>query len=101
GVPVQVALGYPSAGGADERADPDLRPGYGHWRAGYTPEAQAEWAAGFGALALCKPFVTGVHWCHLGDDRPHLLPHCGLLDAAGDPKPAFARWRDLREACVS
>jgi hypothetical protein len=100
GVPLQVALGYPSADGPDDLADPDLEPGYGHWRAGFTPEAQAEWAEGFGSLALSKPFVTGVHWCHLGDGEPHLLPHCGLLDAAGEPKPAFLRWRDLRELCV-
>jgi hypothetical protein len=100
GVPLQVALGYPSAGDPDPGGDPNIRPGFGHWHSGYTPDIQAEWAEGFASLALCKPFVSGVTWCHLGDDRPHLLPHAGLIDAAGNVKPAFLRWRELREAFV-
>ena len=32
------------------------------------------------------------------DAEPHLFPHCGLVDAQGQPRPALARLRALREA---
>jgi hypothetical protein len=97
GVPLQVTLGYPSASGPDRQADPELKANAGRWRGGFTPAAQAEWAAAFAALAVCKPGVRGVHWAHLADAAPHPFPHCGLLDAAGKAKPALKRLRALRE----
>jgi hypothetical protein len=96
GVPLQMTLGYPSAGGKLPNADPDQRVGLGHWREGYTPDAQADWAAAFAALVLCKPYVRAIHWTHLSDAEPHQFPHCGLLDAAGQPKPALEELARLR-----
>ncbi len=98
GVPLHVTLGYPSAGTADPRADPDYRVTAGHWRGGYSAQIQAEWAAEFGALALCKPYVQAVNWVHLSDGDPHQFPHCGLLDRAGQPRPAVERLAGLRKA---
>jgi hypothetical protein len=72
--------------------------GLGRWRSGFTPAVQADWAAQFAELAVCKPYVQGVQWAHLSDAEPHQFPHCGLLDAQGAPKPAFARLRAVREA---
>jgi hypothetical protein len=60
--------------------------------------AQADWAAAFASLALCKSYVTGVFWDHLADATPHRIPHGGLVDARGQLKPAFDRLRALREA---
>jgi hypothetical protein len=97
GVPLRVTLGYPSADDPDPRADPELKVAAGHWDGGFSPEAQASWAAAFGALALCKPAVQGVFWAHLSDAAPHQFPHCGLVDAAGNLKPALDRLRELRE----
>jgi hypothetical protein len=97
GVPLRVTLGYPSDDRADMDADPEMRVANGRWRGGFTPSAQAEWAAAFAPLALCKPFVRGIQWAHFSDADPHQFPHCGLLDAAGEPKPALARLRELRE----
>ena len=70
--------------------------GAGHWRDGCTPEVQADWLSAFGSLALCKPYVRGVHWAHLLDAGPHQFPGCGLVDAQGQPKPALPRLRELR-----
>jgi hypothetical protein len=97
GVPLQVTLGYPSAVEADAKADAEAQVGAGHWQSGFSPPSQAEWAAAFGALSLCKPYVRGVTWCHLSDAEPHPFPNCGLSDASGSPKPALQALRKLRE----
>jgi hypothetical protein len=97
GVPLRVTLGYPASKALDSKADPDQRVGSGHWRGGYSPAVQAEWAAGFTALALCKPQVQAVHWVHLSDAAPHQFPNCGLLDARGNMRPALQQLRALRE----
>jgi hypothetical protein len=97
GVPLEITLGYPSAGTTDAKADPELRIGAGEWRDGFSPENQADWVAAFGALALCKPYVQALHWAHLADANVHQFPHCGLVDAKGKPKPAWPRLRELRE----
>jgi hypothetical protein len=96
GVPFQLTLGYPSDAGKLPHADPDLRVGLGHWRDGYTPDAQADWAAAFTSLGLCKPYVRAMHWAHFADAEPHQFPNCGLLDVAGRPKPALDELARLR-----
>jgi hypothetical protein len=98
GVPVYVALAYPSSAAVDPQADALERlAGCGTWR-DFTPAAQADWAAAFGSLALCKSYVSGVTWDHLTDADPHRIPNGGLVDDRGAPKPAFDRLRALREA---
>jgi hypothetical protein len=98
GTPLQVTLGYPSSADGDELADPALVVGGGRWRDGFTPAAQAEWAADFAGVAICKPFVKSAYWCHLTDAEGHQFPQSGLLDAAGRPKPALTRLQELRAA---
>ena len=97
GVPLRVTLGYPSAAGPDMDSDPEMQINAGRWRDGYTVEMQADWAADFAPLALCKPFVQGAVWAHLSDGEPHQFPHCGLRDAQGAVKPAARRLRETRE----
>jgi hypothetical protein len=97
GVPLRVTLGYPSAASADMDSDPEMQVNAGRWRDGYTPEVQAQWAADFAPLALCKPYVQGLVWAHLSDAEPHQFPHCGLLDGQGKVKPAARKLRELRE----
>jgi hypothetical protein len=97
GVPLQVTLGYPSNSSDDPKSNPALRVGGGHWHSGFSPDVQAEWAAAFGALAVCKPYVRGVSWTQLSDAEPHPYPHCGLVDTSGTMKPSFTRLRELRE----
>jgi hypothetical protein len=97
GVPLQVTMGYPSSEKSDPDADPDLRVGAGRWGGGHTPEAQADWATAYGALALCKPYVQGVVWTQASDQGPHQWPSCGLFDEQGRVKPTLKRLRELRE----
>src|SRR5262245_54445765 len=97
GVPLRVTLGYPIAEGSDPLADPEAQINAGRWRAGFTPQAQAEWAAAFGSLVLCKPFVQGVQWVHFSDAQPHQVPNAGVVDARGHARPALERLLRLRE----
>jgi Glycosyl hydrolase family 10 len=97
GVPLQLTVGYPGREGEDALADAELRSGAGYWRAGPGPQAQADWAEVFVSLALAKPYVRGVHWAHFSDAVPHRFPHCGLVDADGNLRPALQRLRQLRE----
>jgi hypothetical protein len=98
GLPLRVTLGYPSSPSADPLADPDFRTDAGHWRGGFSPEAQADWARAFAALAVYKPYTQAVHWTHFDDAEPHTFPHAGLIGAGGTVKPALAALRELREA---
>jgi hypothetical protein len=100
GLPMRVTLGYPSASSSDALADPEQRVGAGAWNGGFTPATQADWVEAFTALVLCKPYVQAVHWTHFSDAEPHQFPYCGLLDAAGNPKPAFAKFCELRNQHV-
>lgn len=96
GVPLRVTLACPSAQTSDPRADPELRVAGGQWHGGFTPETQAHWAEAFVALAACKPYVQAVHWTHVSDAVSHQFPHCGLFDAAGQPKPVLQQIQQIR-----
>jgi hypothetical protein len=96
GVPIQATLGYPSSSVATEHADPDQRINLGYWRAGYFEETQADWAASFAALALCKPYVRTVQWSHWSDAQPHAFPNCGLVDDQGREKASLQALTKLR-----
>ena len=80
GVPIQATLGYPSSATATEMSCQDQRVNLGNWRGAHSEIAQADWAAVFAGLALCKPFVRTVQWAHWSDAEPHQFPHCGLVN---------------------
>jgi hypothetical protein len=97
GLPLEVILSLPSADGADPLAEDHKESVWRHaWRAGPSPEGQAEWGASIAALALCWPQVRAVTWDHWSDAEPHLVPFGGLLDASRRPKPLLSRLRALR-----
>ncbi len=96
GVPVQATLGYPSAADKAPHGDADQRVGLGWWRDGYSQAAQADWAAAFLSLVLCKPFVRAAYWTHLTDAEPHLFPNCGLVALDGTAKAALSELVRLR-----
>ena len=97
GTPLQVTLGYPSSDRADALAEPSLKVAGGSWLGGITADGQADWAADFLALALCKPFVRGITWAHLIDAEAHQFPNCGLIDSAGQVKEVLAELRHQRQ----
>jgi GH35 family endo-1,4-beta-xylanase len=96
GLPLQVTLGYPSVNEPDPEADPELAVGAGHWN-GYTLESQANWTDSFTTLCLAKPYVKSVRWCHWSDADRHQFPHCGLVDSAGNRKPALDKLQSARQ----
>ncbi len=98
GLPLQVTLGYPSAPDKDEQAGSDQRVNAGYWRGGFSPDVQADWAEAIAGLCVCKPIVRGVQWAHFRDSEPHQFPHCGLVGAGGELKPALKRLTALRGA---
>ncbi len=97
GLPLRVTFGYPSSPKPDPLADPEMRIDAGRWQEGFLPQVQAEWAAQFVALALCKPFVQSVQWTYPYDAESHQFPHAGLFDADGQSKPALDVLRHLRQ----
>jgi hypothetical protein len=97
GVPLSVTFGYPAQPNTDPNSDPELMPGRGHWQSGHNEAAQANWTSRLAALALCKPYVRAVNWCHFSDGVPHTFPHCGLVDASGRGRPAREVLQKLRE----
>jgi hypothetical protein len=97
GVPLSVTLGLPAAPHSDPNSDPELLPGLGYWQDGFDPAAQANWTGRMASLALCKPYVRAVNWCHLSDAKGHTFPHAGLVDCQGTIRPAAAVLRQLRE----
>jgi hypothetical protein len=97
GLPIQVTLSYPSSNAADPLADQTLKAAAGHWLGGLSPDAQADWAADFLALAACKPFVRSVTWAQLSDAELHQFPNSGLLDSTGAAKVALSEMRHFRQ----
>ncbi len=99
GVPIEVVLSVPSGQEPDPKAAVHGQSIWlPAWRAGPSPEAQAECGAAFAALALCSPHVRAVTWDHWSDAEPHLTPSAGLIDANGQVKPLLSRLRTLRSA---
>jgi Glycosyl hydrolase family 10 len=100
GIPIAVTLGFPSHYAYDAAGDPEMRVGTGLWRGPASREIQADWAAIFTRLCLCKPYVQTVYWSHFSDAETHLFPNCGLVDSKGNPKLALEELIRLRETHV-
>lgn len=87
GVALLCQLTVPAGDATDPRA---LRPAEVfpvHPPAPITARDQLRIAGGFLRTLLAKPFVHGIIWEGWDDSRPHALPHCGLLDERGQPRP--------------
>ncbi len=86
----------PRAGAAAEAA---YEPGF--WRAPWSEAQQGEWLSRALTIAASKPFIQSVCWHELMDPPPNAappeMPHGGLLNAVGVPKPAAQRFLDLRK----
>ncbi|MBN8628133.1 MAG: hypothetical protein J0M17_21855 [Planctomycetes bacterium] len=96
GVPLYIFLAAPSAESDDARVDSKAVPVEGAWPGGWTPEGQADWVRAVVPMLLAKPSVQGIAWQQFRDDEPHELPHAGLFDAAGRPKPVLSALTTLR-----
>lgn len=100
--PIAISvLGAPSVPPRLDRVDlQPMDPGY--WRSPWSDIQQAEWLARVVGIAASKPFVQSVCWQEIGDppagQTPLEMPDGGLLNAAGQPKPALRRLYELRQA---
>lgn len=97
GIPLKITLGHPGNSGSDPHADPlyalDPECGPECW----TPQTQADWTELISQLVVCKPYINALTLANYSDEQPHLFPHLGLVDATGQPRPALAKLRELRE----
>jgi len=86
GYPLHITEYIPQSGG---------KPITGGWREGtWTEEAQAEFAEQFYRLCFGHAAVVSINWWGLSD-RQIWLPGGGLLHADYEPKPVYARLKDL------
>jgi hypothetical protein len=94
-IPLYVTLAYPSSGGEDPHARPDLEvertPPDDADGPAWTDDRQAEFVERFVPMLMAKQSVAGIFWSHAGDAAPHDYPNAGLLRPDGSPKPALDR----------
>lgn len=69
-------------------------PTAGRWGSAWSEDQQAAWASRIIPMALSKPYVEAVVWsCHQDPDE---IGGFGLLDHAGEPRPAHAKLMSMR-----
>ena len=95
-LPLYVFLTIPGGSTPDAVASCRSTPVADVWPGGWSPESQAAWVRQYVPMLLSKPSVQGIAWQQLHDGRPHDLPHGGLYDAGGHPKPALQALAALR-----
>jgi hypothetical protein len=100
GLPLYIYLTVPSGETPDAAARSKTHAAAGVMSGGWSPESQARWVRDFVPLLLAKPAVQGIAWLGSPDDEPHDLPHGGLFDALGKPKPALTALASLRKEHV-
>lgn len=89
GIPLMVTLVCPSAVHVDPLADPELEVDPLVFGECSDEGSQSEWISRFYPLIAAKSAVIAVNWHHLTDEAPHVYPHGGLVNAAGQPKAAL------------
>lgn len=102
--PLLVQLSVPAAPGEDASAKAKLHP------FALIPELDGKasaWADTQHAFAkplvqtlLAKQIVHAVVWDGWSDEHPHLMPHAGVIDAMGNPRPLFNYFAELRDEVV-
>jgi len=97
GVPAQAE---PPGEGTTSDAGPPPAPG--SWRRAWSDQAQADWLAAAGAVALSKPYIESVCWHELVDPAGRgEMPMGGLMRTVAEPRHALARLAALRDAIRS
>lgn len=97
GIPLQVTLAAPSNAAHDPLAEKGIDADSSDPERPPTPETQADWAKQVIPLLMAKQPVVGIYWTHYEDGLPHRYPYGGLIDAAGQPKPALRVFEHYRK----
>ncbi len=94
GVPLYLTLCVPSSTSDDPLSAQEAEVWPDDWDLG----AQQSWINQHVPLLLSKNYVHGVLWKQLSDSEWHELPHGGLFDSSGHPKPSLRQMAALRRA---
>ncbi len=94
GVPLYLTLCVPSSTSDDSLSAQAAEVWPDDWDLG----AQQSWINQHVPLLLSKTYVHGVFWKQLLDSEWHELPHGGLFDPSGHPKPSLRQMAALRKA---
>jgi len=94
GVPLYLTLCVPSSTAPDPLSVDEVRVWPDTWDLG----AQQSWINQQVPLLLSKSYVHGMFWKQLRDGESHELPHGGLFDSGGHPKPSLRQMAALRKA---
>ena len=93
-VPLYLTLCVPSSTAPDPLSVGET----GVWPDTWDPGAQQSWINQHVPLLLSKSYVHGIFWKQLRDSESHELPHGGLFDSGGHPKPSLRQMAALRKA---
>jgi len=96
GLPLHVSLAAPSQMGQAGGAALAATEGQGTWKGPWSPAVQADWVKQAVRIAASKPYVQEVEYVQFSDNAHSELAHAGLIDAAGQPKPALESIRQVR-----
>jgi len=88
-LPLQISLGLPASAQTDPLADPPDQ----EVLVAASSDWQAAWASALLDLALAHPSVQRITWLDASDSAPHVVPHGGLLDGQGQPRPVLRAFR--------
>lgn len=97
GVPLVIFVSIPSASSADSLARQATRVAPNLIAGGVTPQTQQATLSWLLPLLVAKQSVQAVIWNHWRDDVPHEMPHSGLCDQKGKPKPALQAIASFRK----
>ena len=93
-VPLYLTLCVPSSATPDPLSDQNVAVWPDTWDLG----TQQSWINQHVPLFLSKSYVQGIFWKQLRDSESHELPHGGLFDSGGHPKPSLRQMAALRKA---
>jgi len=96
GLPLYFYVTFPSAATIDPLSRKPAHVAVEAHPRGASPAGQLAWVEQFVSLLVAKPAVRGVFWNQLADAELHDFPHGGLIDPAGDSKPALAALGAIR-----
>lgn len=98
GIPLTIALAFPSQSRRDLNADAEIGTTPAQWKTGWSEPAQAEWLGSLFPLLMAKPAVVGIEWSQFSDGIRHRFPHAGLTRSDGSAKPALERLTRFRQS---
>jgi hypothetical protein len=101
GLPLVVLLRLPSQASVDPsvggNGNGKVRPLAGTHSPKWDAVQQSDLAEQLISTCLCKQSVQAVIWNQILDTHPRSLPHAGLFDARGNPKPMLETLIALRK----